>query len=199
MEKLTFLSEDGLKIEAEKFGDSDHAVILAHGKAFNMQSWEDFAIYLQKSGFTAIPFNFRGYGNSEPKDTKYELDIAGIIKALLKSYKYVSLIGASMGGSAALRALEISDPVDGLVLLSPAGLPDDFEKLKGKAKKSLVVFSKGDFVFEVAERVVESLPFDTEKIIFDGNLHAQNLFRDPKIKAELESKIVNLLKSVEKR
>ncbi len=195
MEKLIFLSVDGLKIEAEKFGNSDHAVILAHGKAFNMQSWEDFAIYLQKSGFTAIPFNFRGYGNSESKDTKYELDIAGIIKTLLKDYKHVSLIGASMGGAAALRSLEISEPIDGLVLLSPAGLPDDFAKLKGKVRKSLVVFSKGDFVFEVAEKIAESLPFDTEKVVFDGNLHAQNLFRDPKIKAELESKIVKFLKS----
>lgn len=199
MEKITFLSEDGLKIEAEKFGNSDHAVVLAHGKAFNMQSWEDFAKYLEKSGFTAIPFNFRGYGNSQAKDTKYELDIVGIIKTLLKKYKHVSVVGASMGGAASLRALELSSPIDALILLSPAGLPNDFSKLKNKAKRALVVFSSGDFVFETAENVAKSLPFETEKIIFDGNLHAQNLFRDPKIKSELEKRIVDLLRSVEEK
>lgn len=198
MEKITFLSHDGLKIEAEIFGKSDHMVILAHGKAFDMQSWEEIARYLEEQNFSAMPFNFRGYGNSQSKDLKYELDVLGAIDYALKDHKYVSIIGASMGGAATLKALEISQPIDGLVLLSPAGVPKNFSDLVGKAKKALVAFSKKDFVFDTATEVSKSLPIETETLIFDGTLHAQNLFRDPKIATELKSKITSFLKSVEK-
>ncbi|MCL4408059.1 MAG: alpha/beta hydrolase [Thermotogae bacterium] len=197
MEKITFLSYDGLKIEAEIFGKSDHAVILAHGKIFDMQSWEAFAKFLEDQGFSAIPFNFRGYGNSQSKDFKYEFDVVGAIDYALKDHKRVSVIGASMGGAATLRALEMGKPIDGLVLLSPAGLPNNFSDLGGKAKKALVVFSKGDFVFDTATEISKSLPFETETLIFNGNLHAQNLFRDSEIATELKSKISTFLRSVE--
>ncbi len=199
MEKITFVSHDGLKIEAEIFGKSNHMVILAHGKAFDMQSWEPFARYLEEQGFSAMPFNFRGYGNSQSGNLKYEFDIMGAIDYALKDHRYVSVIGASMGGAAALRALEISKPIDGLILLSPAGLPKSFSNLAGKAKKALVAFSKGDFVFETANEISNSLPFETETIIFDGNLHAQNLFRNPEIETELKNKITTFLKSFEER
>lgn len=198
MKKIIFSSTDGLKIEGEIFGNSNHAVVLAHGKAFDMQSWADFAAYLEKNAFSAIPFNFRGYGNSESKGTEYELDIAGIINEISKEYEYISLIGASMGGTAALRALETSNPIDGLVLLSPAGLPNNFANLKGKAKKALVAFSKGDFVFDTAGKVAKLLPIETETLIFDGTLHAQNLFKDAQISSVLENKIIDFLKSLEK-
>ncbi len=199
MEKITFVSHDGLKIEAEIFGKSNHMVILAHGKAFDMQSWEPFARYLEEQGFSAMPFNFRGYGNSQSGNLKYEFDIMGAIDYALKDHRYVSVIGASMGGAAALRALEISKPIDGLILLSPAGLPKSFSNLAGKAKKALVAFSKGDFVFETANEISNSLPFETETIIFDGNLHAQNLFRNPEIETALKNKITTFLKSFEER
>lgn len=198
MEKVVFSSKDGLKIEGEIFGSSNHAVVLAHGKAFNMQSWEDFSVYLEKNGFSAIPFNFRGYGNSQSKDNEYELDIAGIIDEISKKYDYISLIGASMGGTAALRALEITKAVDGLILLSPAGLPKNFDNLKGKAKRALVAFSKKEFAFDSAEKVAKSLPIDTETLIFDGTLHAQNLFKDAEISNVLENKIINFLRSLGK-
>jgi pimeloyl-ACP methyl ester carboxylesterase len=198
MESVTFLSQDGLKIEAEIFGSSNHIVILAHGKIFNMESWEVFARYLEGQGFSAMPFNFRGYGNSQSKDTRYELDVIGAINYALKDHKYVSIVGASMGGAATLRALETSEVVDGLVLLSPAGYPKDFSKLSGKAKRALVCFSKEDFVFDIANEIARSLPFESEKVIFDGSLHAQNLFRDPNIAVQLQNKIVALLHSVER-
>lgn len=197
MEKITFLSHDGLKIEAKIFGNSDHMVILAHGKIFDMQSWEPFARYLEEQGLSAMPFNFRGYGNSQSGDLKYEFDVVGAIDYALEDHKHVSVIGASMGGASALRALETSKPIDGLILLSPAGLPKSFSNLSGKAKKALVAFSRGDFVFETANEISKSLPIETETLVFDGNLHAQNLFRNPEIEAELKNKIVDFLKSIE--
>ncbi len=198
MEKVIFFSHDGLKIEAEIFGKSDHMIILVHGKAFDMQSWELLAKYLEEQGFSTMPFNFRGYGNSQSKDSKYEFDVLGAIDYALKDHKYVSVIGASMGGTATLRALEISkSSIDGLILLSPAGLPKSFSDLSGKAKKALVVFSKGDFVFDTANEISKSLPIETETLVFDGNLHAQNLFRNQDIAKELKNKIANFLRSIE--
>jgi alpha-beta hydrolase superfamily lysophospholipase len=197
MEKIIFNSKDGLKIEGEIFQSSDHVVILAHGKAFNMESWEKFAGYLEDNGFSALPFNFRGYGNSESKDLKYELDIIGAIEYASKKYKKISLMGASMGGTASLRALELyTKSIDGLILLSPAGLPKEFMALNSKAKKAMIAFSKGDFVFETAQKISSDLPIPSEKIIFDGTLHAQNLFRDPQISEVLSKRIVEFLRSI---
>ncbi len=197
MKSVNFQSEDGLKIEAEIFEGGDHWIIPAHGKAFNMDSWSDFAIYLNDNGFSVMPFNFRGYGNSQSKNTKYELDIIGALNYAKNYAQKISLIGASMGGAASLRALELYDgKINGLILLSPAGLPHDFSKLTMKAEKAIIFSTKGDFALESSETVAKNLPFLTEKIIFDGNSHAQVMLKDEKINVELKKRILEFLKTL---
>ena len=197
MKSIFFESKDGLKIEGGVFEGKKHWVILAHGKAFDMNSWHDFATYLQKNGFTVMTFNFRGYGGSEIKDHHYELDIVGALKYVSKNAEKISLIGASMGGTAVLRALEIYDgTIDEVILLSPAGFPRNFSALESKAKKAAVFYTKDDFAFDSSEVVASHLPFPTEEKIFEGSSHAQNMLADPTISETLKKKIVKFLLSI---
>ena len=197
MKSIFFESKDGLKIEGDVFEGGKHWVILAHGKAFDMNSWHDFATYLQENGFTVMTFNFRGYGSSESKDHRHELDVIGAIRYASKHAEKISLIGASMGGTAVLRALEIYDrAIDGVVLLSPAGFPRNFSALKSKAKKVAVFYTKGDFAFDSSEVVASHLPFPTEEKIFEGSSHAQNMLADPIISKTLKEEIVEFLSSI---
>jgi alpha-beta hydrolase superfamily lysophospholipase len=197
LKSIFFESKDGLRIEGGVFEGKKHWVILAHGKAFDMNSWHNFALYLQEKGFTAMTFNFRGYGSSESKDHRYELDVIGAIRYASKHAEKISVIGASMGGTAVLRALEIyNGTINGMVLLSPAGFPRNFSALESKAKKAVVFYTKGDFAFDSSEIVVSHLPFPTEEKVFEGSSHAQNMLTDPIISKSLKEEIFGFLSSI---
>lgn len=194
---IFFRSEDGLGIEATVFGGGDHWIVLAHGKSFDMESWYGFSGFLNENGFTAFPFNFRGYGRSDHKDGRYWLDVIGAVEYAKQKAAKVSVLGASMGAIAVLHALErYEGSVDGLVLLSPVGLPDDFSNLRGKAEKAFVFCTEGDFAFDTSIAVADKLPIPTQNRVFKGNSHAQGMLKDPSISDDLRWKIVDFLKSV---
>jgi pimeloyl-ACP methyl ester carboxylesterase len=197
METIYFRTEDGLKIEASLYDGGPHWVILAHGRSFNKEKWNHLPEQLVENSFTALPINFRGYGRSDPGDTRYDLDIVGALRYARGKSSAVSLIGASMGAAAALRALAIYDGrIDGLLLLSPAGYPNDFSKLAGKCRKAAVFFTRNDFAFDASETVAKNLPVPTEKTIFEGSSHAQVMLMDLSIVDTLTERIVEFLKSL---
>ena len=65
-QKVTLKTEDGAVIEGAFFeGKKDRAVVFAHGKVFNKESWYSLCERLQQEGITSLAIYFRGYGNSK--------------------------------------------------------------------------------------------------------------------------------------
>ncbi|MBO8217450.1 alpha/beta fold hydrolase [Prochlorococcus marinus] len=108
-------------------GGKGQPIILLHG--FDSSFLEFRRIYQSlKKNFQVIVPDLLGFGFS-PRCATNEYNPSKIISFLidllktLQITKNIKVIGASMGGSAALKlAFEITDSIDKIILLSPAGL-----------------------------------------------------------------------------
>lgn len=184
---VSFPTQDGGVIFADVYGTGNKAVVLAHGGQFNKESWRDQALQLQRNGYRVLALDFRGYGNSHgpldkhPMDAPLYLDVLAAVRYLHASgATTVSVVGGSMGGSAAGDASIASRPgeIDRIVMLgaAPNGPAD---KLKSPA---LFIIARDD-----ADGTEPRLP-DIQKqyllapepkklVILPGSAHAQYLFR----------------------
>lgn len=99
---------NGIRIAATAIGDPhDPAVLLAHGGGQTRHSWHTTTAHLGRSGWYAVSIDLRGHGDSEwAPDRDYSLDaFAADIAAIAHELGDPVLIGASLGGTAALAAL----------------------------------------------------------------------------------------------
>ena len=116
---------DGVDLESLTWPAGPDWVVLAHMRPADLTSWLDFAEVLQGEGYTALAFNFRGYGNSTGPQEPFAVDtdvIAAVDFARERGAERVFVIGASMGGTGALVAAAQRD-VAGVATLSA---PDVF-------------------------------------------------------------------------
>lgn len=184
---VSFPTEDGGVIFADLYGTGDKAVVLAHGGQFNKESWAPQAKALVAAGFQVLAIDFRGYGkshgpgDSDPMDAPLHLDVLAAVRYLRKNdAKIVSIIGGSMGGSAAGDASIASQPgeIDRLVLLgaAPNGPAD---KLKSPV---LYIVARDDASADGPRlpgirKQYEKSPQPKKLIVLDGSAHAQFLFQ----------------------
>lgn len=187
-ERVSFPTQDGGLVYADMYGKGDHGVVLAHGGRFDKASWEKQAQALAKAGFRALAIDFRGYGQSrgpgqsDPLSAPLHFDVLAAVRYLRKTgAKTVSVVGGSMGGSAAADASIEAEPgeIDRLVLLAAwAGGPP--EKLKGR---KLFIVSRDDTRGDGVVRLVkireqyEKASGPKELVILDGSAHAQFVFQ----------------------
>ena len=173
---VSFSARDGLPVEAHLYSAGPHAAILAHGGVFNKESWTAQAEALVEADLTVLALDFRGYGDGEPE---YGLpgkpnDVLGALDFLVaQGHERISVVGGSMGASAALAASAQTDLIDRLVLLAPGakGFAADL-----KARSTLFIASEGDrlraeFDFEYA-----AAPEPKRREILPGKAHAQHIF-----------------------
>jgi pimeloyl-ACP methyl ester carboxylesterase len=191
-ELVHFKTDDGGDIEASFFkADGDHIVIFAHGAIFNKESWYILAEKLQQKGVSALPIDFRGYGNSKSGNTSQKSkDILGAIAfAKEKGFTNISIIGASMGGAAVLAALGNKVvPVSKVILLAPAG----GSAIKSEAMKKLFVVSEKEGLYSRVIQIYEGSDNPKELKEFAGNAHAQHLFKTNNAK-ELEKLMIDFI------
>src|SRR5260370_27524499 len=186
-EHVSFRTQDGGLVYADVYGKGDRGVVLAHGGRFNKESWAKQGQALADAGFRAVAIDFRGYGQSRGPGQSdiftapLHLDVLAAVDYLRKTgTKSVSLVGGSLGGGAAAKALIEAQPgeIDRLVLLAP--LPDaQPEKLKCR-KLFIVARDDADGVGPRLPRIralYEKAPEPKELIVVDGGAHAQFLFQ----------------------
>ncbi|MFX0140199.1 MAG: alpha/beta hydrolase [Candidatus Hodarchaeota archaeon] len=105
----TAQTSDGVTIafnvfEPNRDGSNKKAIILGHGVMSNKEMLKDFAVEFAAAGFVAIPFDFRGHGQSTGELTWGSLtnDIYAIISYLESrpdiDSANLSYLGYSMGG-----------------------------------------------------------------------------------------------------
>lgn len=184
---VSFPTEDGGVVFADVFGTGDRGIVLAHGGRFNKESWSKQAQILTTAGFKVLALDFRGYGkshgpgDSDPMDAPLKFDVLAAVRYLRSTgVKSVSVIGGSMGGTAAGDASIASQPgeIDRLVLLGAA--PDGpADKLKSPV---LFIVARNDASasgprLPGIQEQYEKAPQPKELIILDGSAHAQYLFQ----------------------
>ncbi len=182
---VSFPTQDGGVVYADVYGESDRAVVLAHGGRFNKESWATQARALAEAGFRVVAIDFRGRGRSRgglgsgSPDDGVHFDVLAAVEYLRQSgAKSVSVVGASFGGWAAAKAaVEAPGGIDRIVLL--AATVDEPERLTGR---KLFILTRVDFsgggvlrlpkIREQYERAGEP----KELVILEGSAHAQHIF-----------------------
>jgi alpha-beta hydrolase superfamily lysophospholipase len=181
-EPVRFTSDDGVELAGELRGDGDVGVVLAHMFPADRTSWSSFATELADRGFRTLAFDFRGYGDSQGEKDIPEIwrDVVAAVHALREDgATRVVLVGASMGGTAALRAAAL-EPIDGVVTLSAPstfmGLTAPAEILAGVSAPKLFVAADGDgSAAQTAQAFYEQSPPPKQVEIVTGTEHGTDL------------------------
>jgi pimeloyl-ACP methyl ester carboxylesterase len=189
-EPVTIPTPDGGVVQADLYGTSDRAVLLAHGGRFDKSSWEKQATALVEAGFRALAIDFRaGVDARGGKETPCLYDPACLAVDVLAAVRYlrrsgastVAIVGGSLGGGAAAQASVEAAPgeIDRLVLLAhmPIATP---EKMKGR---KLFILAREDVGSGGVSRLAgiraqyEKAPGPKELVVLDGSAHAQFIFQ----------------------
>jgi alpha-beta hydrolase superfamily lysophospholipase len=122
-EPVGFMTEDGVTIRGhlyEPTGPRRKVVILAHMSSNDQRAWTAFAEELASQGVAAMTFDFRGYGETGGSRAVGQIDRdldAAVRFIRSRDYTQVYLVGAEMGGTAALKVAARQE-VAGIVSLS---------------------------------------------------------------------------------
>lgn len=174
---VSFATADGGTVSADLYGGAGHdAVVLAHGAAFDKESWRPFAEYLAARDHQVLAIDFRGYGTSQAGSAKNGLfeDILAAVRYLRRAgAPHVAVIGASMGGATAARAAVAAAPgeIDRLILLSPAPLVEP-ERLAGR---KLFVASEQEPAAARVKADYGRAPEPKQLVLLPGSAHAQHI------------------------
>lgn len=157
---VTFSSSDGVRLAGRLFGpDSATAgVVLAHMLPADQSAWFDTAAELGDRGYRVLTFNFRGYcpggdagcSEGDKQIDRAQTDLEAAV-AYLRSHgiQRVALVGASMGGTAALRvASQEGAGIDAVITLSApeaiSGLTAGPDVMAGVSAAKLFIAGTGD-------------------------------------------------------
>ena len=186
-EQVSFSTQDGGVVYADRYGEGDRGVVLAHGGRLDKASWEKQARALAKAGFHTLAIDFRGRGQSrggaqsQSRDDGLRFDVLAAVRYLRETgAKTVSVVGASFGGGAAAEASVEAKPgeIDRLVLLAHSPIEQP-ERMKGRI---LFIISRDDPHADGSPRLVEfreqyeRAPDPKEMVILEGSAHAQFIF-----------------------
>jgi pimeloyl-ACP methyl ester carboxylesterase len=188
---VSFPSSDGGVVFADAYGSGAHALLLAHGGRYDKSSWAREAQYFAQAGLYVLAIDFRGRGSSRgpaPSDDPYaglEFDVLGAVDWLrAQGAERISILGGSMGGTAAARALALDGgrAIDDVVLLAH-GPTVEGAKLAGR--KLFVIaredaYGSGNLRLPGIRAEFEAAPPPKQWLELDGAEHAQALFDGPR-------------------
>ena len=194
-------TSDGVRLYGIRAGDGPTTVVLAHQGQSNLCDTLDYAKTMLAGGLRILAFDFRGNGLSQlPSHNPLALgrDLAAAVeRAQADGSKHVFLIGASMGGAAAVQngaGLSVS----GIVSLSGTRLWPGYGINKPGAQALsaplLYVGSRDDSRAPLQEaRAVfaQAGSHDKRIVLYPGALHGWQLVEEtkpgPRTRALIES------------
>ena len=186
--EVSFPTSDGGEIHALVYGEGAHAVVLAHGKIFDKESWAPLAPRIAEKGLQVVAIDFRGYGLSKPGSAgqKLFLDVVAAMSYAKKNgATQISLVGASMGGGVAAQAAVVvgEGEIDRLILMAPVAIPKPDEM---HANRILYISAEGDPSVDRTRAQYERAPQPKSLEILPGDAHAQHIFKTDQADALVE-------------
>jgi len=182
---VDFKATDGVPLRGYLFGKGSTGVILAHMYPADQKSWFPLARKLADKGYLAMTFDCRGYGESGGSKVIAEIDrdLEGAYLFVQPKVQKIFLMGASMGGTAAIR-VAARNPTAGVVSLSAPmafkGL--DAREAIGKLEvPCLFVAAEGDeYAYKAAHEFQKAVkPPKGSLLIVPGPEHGTRLFGSP--------------------
>jgi dienelactone hydrolase len=181
-ETVRFTADDGVELVGEVRGGGEPAVVLLHMYPAGRESWAPFASRLADEGYTALSFDFRGYGESGGSkriDQIWRDALAAVRFMRSRGHGRIALVGASMGGTAALIVAARAE-LGGVVTLSAAtsfmGLTIPTEALVLIDEPKLFVAAQGDVsAATAAQELYAGSPGSKEVEIVAGSDHGTDL------------------------
>lgn len=178
-ERVAIDTPDGARLRGWLFGSGKTAVVMAHMFPSDASSWFGTARKLAETGYTAlaIDFRYRSSGRTE-EAAKASLDLrAAYDFAKGRGAERVALVGASMGGTAALIVASEADTPAVVAISAPTrfrGL--DAEAAAPKvAAPVLLLASSGDDEAARSLRTLSGLLPNDNPLLYDGDAHGTNL------------------------
>ena len=181
---VIFPSADGVTLSGRVFGSGTRGVVLAHMYPTDQSSWYATAAELAGDGFLVLTFDFRGYGTSTGTKQIDRIDEdlhAAVVEIRMLGAEKVGLVGASMGGTAAV-IVAATDPVDAVVTLSA---PVEFQGLSAREvvtrvrPPKLFMAAEGDEGAQGARDMYRAAPEPREMELFPGTAHGTELLSGP--------------------
>jgi predicted alpha/beta-hydrolase family hydrolase len=188
--KVSFVAEDGMKLSGTMFmgeGAKDIGVVLAHMGAHgaDQRSWTSFAQTIAQRGFGALTFNFRADRSKLDRDVRAAV---GFLRD--QDYQRIVCMGASVGGTASLKAAVDTD-LAGVVVISSlwttgsgstgGALIVSREDLAQLTLPKLFVTTDkdGNGVPATMKAMYEAAPEPKALKIFPGTVHGTDIFLTP--------------------
>ncbi|MEX2228025.1 MAG: alpha/beta hydrolase [Dehalococcoidia bacterium] len=122
---ITIQTADGISLDGRLFASrSPHLIVFLHEYRGDQSDWYGLARSFANGGRAAtLTVDFRGYGLSEGERTTDEMLVTDVRAAVAHGrtlgYRSIVLIGASMGGTAAIIAASADPEIEGVIALSP--------------------------------------------------------------------------------
>jgi pyruvate dehydrogenase E2 component (dihydrolipoamide acetyltransferase) len=165
MSQPQFIEVGGRRLRHVILGEEGEAVVLVHGFAGSLESWEANQSALAKEGYTVAALDLPGHGESSLDVGTGSLDeLAASVLAYMDAVgiRRAHLVGHSMGAATCLVVADREPArVRSLTLLGPAGLG---QKINADVIRGLVVARGRDalapllqFLFADASRVGDEM------------------------------------------
>lgn len=182
---LAFEGAEGNRLAADLWDGRGHPVIFLHGGGQTRRAWDNTTRRVAAAGMRAITVDQRGHGESEwVKSGNYTFadfaeDAVAIVRQVAATHHAApSLVGASLGGLAALAAETRSGPLlESLVLvdITPQMDPEGVARIQGFMGERM----EDGFATleEAADAIARYLPHRKRPSSYDGL--RKNLRHDP--------------------
>ena len=181
---VLFQAEDGLVIHGRVFGNGAPGVVLSHMLNGDQGDWTTFAETLAVRGFSVLTFDFRGHGKSgggkEVGIADTDMSAALRFMRVRLNRPNVFLIGASMGGTAALKVASREEVLGVVSLSAPVSIRGlsallDVERV---ASAKLFVAAEGDGKAASDAQRLFDLAGDPKQLeIVGGGRHGTDLLK----------------------
>lgn len=200
-ERVAFETTDGVRVAASLWAaDTPSIVVFAHMRGSDRTAWSPAIERVLDRGFAALAFDFRGHGQSADGDAdlgKIDLDLeAAVTYARQRGYGRVYVVGASMGGTAALAVAGRQD-LAGVVVMSS---PEAFEGIDARAAVAsvreplLFIAATGDQPYRRAvEAMHEAAPGSKRLVLLPGNDHGTDLLENSRTRGDTLDAIMSFL------
>jgi pimeloyl-ACP methyl ester carboxylesterase len=179
---VTLATDSGSELDAALVGDGDVGVVLGHQFGSDFCSWIPFAKQLAERNMSPLAINFASMALDDDM-------IAGARELERRGNARIILVGASMGGTAALVAASEIDAAGVAALSAPqefSGL-DALPAVRGLGIPVLLLVGRQDERFAPdASRLFRAMRSpDKALVVTTGAEHGTDLLQDPKAERAL--------------